>query len=71
VIQEVMKKMKKTMIAALAALMLAGTLSAVGGVTSSGSAIPIIVVGEGSAPIPLTLPTADTKSDPSSLANKF
>ena len=63
--------MKKTMIATLAALMLAGTLSALGGVTSLSSATPIVVIGEGSAPIPLTLPTADTKGDASSLANKF
>ena len=59
------------MIATLAALMLAGALSAVGGATSVGSTTPVIVIGEGSAPIPLTLPTGDTNSDSSSLATKF
>ena len=63
--------MKKTMIATLAALMLAGALSAVGGATSMSSTTPVLVIGEGSAPIPLTLPTADANSDSSSLATKF
>jgi hypothetical protein len=46
---------KQTMIAALAALMLAGALSAVSGATSVGSLNPVVVIGEGSAPMPTTL----------------
>ncbi len=52
--------MKKTMIAILAALMLAGALSAVGGTTSTSSSTTFIVIGEGSAPLPLALPPTDT-----------
>ena len=63
--------MKKTMIAALAALMLAGALSAVSGATSISSANTVIVIGEGSAPLPLTPPPADTNSDSTSLTTKF
>ena len=48
--------MKQTMIAALAALMLAGALSAVSGATSVGS-LNTVVIGEGSAPMPTTLPS--------------
>jgi hypothetical protein len=61
--------MKKTMIATLAALMLAGALSAVSGATAVNSASPVLV-GEGSAPLPLTLPAIDSNSD-SSIATKF
>ena len=50
--------MKKTMIAALAALMVAGALSAVSGATSVGSVNTVIIIGEGSAPIPAALPPA-------------
>jgi len=63
--------MKKTTIAALAALMLAGALSAVSGATSVSSANTIILIGEGSAPMPLTLPPADSNSDAPSLNTKF
>ncbi len=63
--------MKKTMIAILAALMFAGTLSAVGGATSVGTTTPVLVIGEGSAPMPLTLPAGDTNDDSPSLATKF
>ena len=51
--------MKQTMIAALAALMLAGALSAVSGASSVGSLNSVVVIAEGSAPIPTTLPTCD------------
>ena len=51
--------MKKTMIAALAALMLAGALSAVSGATSVGSLNTVVVIAEGSAPMPLALPSCD------------
>jgi hypothetical protein len=63
--------MKKTMIAALSALMLAGALSAVEGATSITSTAPAIVIGEGSAPIPLALPATDAHSDWASLTPKF
>ena len=51
--------MKKLTIAALATLMLAGALSAVGDATSLGSFHSAIVVGEGSSPFPVML-TPDT-----------
>ena len=63
--------MKKTMIATLAALMFAGALSAVGGATSVSSTMPVLVIGEGSAPIPLTLPSAGANSDSSSPTTNF
>jgi hypothetical protein len=54
--------MKQTMIAALAALMLAGALSAVSGATSVGSLNTGIVIGEGSSPVPTTLPACDERN---------
>lgn len=53
------KTVKKTMIAALAALMLAGALSAVSGATSTGPLNAVVVIGEGSAPMPAALPPCD------------
>ena len=44
--------MKKILIGALAALMVAGALSAASGATSANSISPRIVIGEGSAPLP-------------------
>lgn len=55
--------MKQTMIAALAALMLAGALSAVSGATSVGSPNTVIVIGQGAAPMPMTLPLAMDQSN--------
>ncbi len=55
--------MKKTMIGALAVLMLAGALSAVSGATSVDSVGAVIVIGEGSAPAPPTTPTLANTSD--------
>lgn len=63
--------MKKTMIASLAALMLAGALSAVSGATSVGSAKTFIVIGDGAAPVPPALPPADANSDLTSHNTKF
>ena len=63
--------MKKTMIASLAALMLAGALSAVSGATSVSSTTTVIVIGEGFAPLPTALPSAAANSDSSSLTTKF
>jgi len=63
--------MKKTMIAALAALMLAGGLSAFSGATSIGSANPVVAVGEGSAPLPTALPASVSNRDLPSLTKSF
>ncbi len=63
--------MKKTMIASLAALMLAGALSAVSGATSVSATAAVNVIGEGSAPTPTALPSVAANSDPSSLNSKF
>jgi len=63
--------MKKTMIATLAALMLAGALSAVSGATSISATTPVLVIGEGSAPMPMVLGSADNNGDASSLTTKF
>jgi len=63
---------KQTMIAALAALMIAGALSAVSGATPIGSLTPVVVVvGEGSAPVPTTLPAFMDDSDSTSGPNNF
>ena len=50
--------MKQTVIAALAALMLAGAFSAISGATSVPSPNAVVVIGEGCAPMPTTLPPA-------------
>ena len=66
--------MKKTMTAAIAALMLAGALSAISGTTfaiSTNSANAVIVTGDGSAPMPTAVPAANTTCDPASLTNSF
>jgi len=63
--------MKKTMIATLAALMLAGALSAVSGATSVSATTPVIVLGEGSSPMPMALPSADNQGDASPFTAKF
>jgi|307.fasta_scaffold715696_1 hypothetical protein len=68
--QEVMN-MKRTLTAALAALMLAGVLSAVGGMTPVCATTPVNLIGEGTAPLPIALPSSDLKSDSSSLNPKF
>lgn len=52
--------MKQTMIAALAALMLAGALSAVSDATPVHSLSTAVVIGEGTAPMP-TLPPCDAR----------
>jgi len=46
------KHIKKMMFAALAALMVAGTLCSISGATSLSSLGPIAVVGEGVSPLP-------------------
>ena len=58
--------MKKTIIAALASLMLAGAISAATGENPSPSAKAAVIVGEGGSPIPLALPSnpaSDGQSD--------
>jgi hypothetical protein len=54
--------MKKTIIAALASLMLAGAISAVGGATTSTTTGTVVIVGDGASPIP-SLPPADSAGD--------
>ena len=55
--------MKKTIIAALASLMLAGAISAVSGATTNTpSGMTVIVIGDGASPVPLS-PSADALND--------
>jgi hypothetical protein len=54
---------KHTITAALAALMLAGALTAVSGATSVGQPNTVVVIGEGSAPMPTALPPATNESN--------
>lgn len=63
--------MKKTMIATFAALMFPGALSAASGATSASATTAVIVIGEGSSPMPMALPSADNPGDASSLTTKF
>ena len=63
--------MKKTMIATLAALMLAGALSAIGGATSASATTAVNIMGDGCAPVPTALPSGSLNSDSSSLTTKF
>ena len=58
--------MKKTLIAALASLMLAGAISAVSGATTDTPGM-IVIVGEGSSPIPLTAAQVNDASGETSL----
>ena len=44
--------MKKTIIAALASLMLAGAISAVSGATPSTANGTVVIVGDGASPLP-------------------
>ena len=46
--------MKKTIIAALATLMMAGAISAVTGATPSPANGTVVIVGDGASPIPLS-----------------
>ncbi len=63
--------MQKTIIAALAALMFAGALSAVSDATSLSSVSTVVVIGEGSAPLPAALAPVASNSDSKSLTNQF
>lgn len=54
--------MKKTMIAALASLMLAGAISAVSGATTNTATGTAVVIGEGASPVP-SLPSPEAASD--------
>ncbi len=65
-----MKNAKKLMFAALAALMIAGSLSAVSGATSMNSFGPVAVVGEGTAPLPVVLSSVPD-NDTSSFSKQF
>jgi len=50
---------KKTIIAAFASLMLAGIISAASSATTNATTGMIVIVGDGSAPIPLAAPVSD------------
>ena len=54
--------MKKTIIAALASLMLAGAISAVSGATTNTATGVAVIVGDGTSPIPLP-PSPEAMSD--------
>ena len=58
--------MKKTLIAALASLMLAGGISAASGATTNTTTGLIVIVGEGSAPIPSAPDRVNDRSDTAS-----
>jgi hypothetical protein len=60
---------KKVFIGALASLMLAGAISAVSGAPISRTTGVVVIVGEGSAPIPLAPSIATETSDRASLGN--
>ena len=49
--------MKKTIIAALASLMLAGVISAASGENPGPSTRAVVIVGEGGSPIPVAPPS--------------
>ena len=61
--------MKKTMIAALASLMLAGAISAVSGATSNTATGVAVIVGEGTSPIPWSPSPEVSGTRPSSNKN--
>lgn len=55
--------MNKLMTAILAALMIAGGLSAISGATAVPSHNNIVIVGEGSSPVPLVPPCDGPRGD--------
>ena len=55
--------MKKTIIAALASLMLAGAISAASGENPSPSAQAVVIVGEGGSPIPVAPPSTSADDE--------
>ena len=59
--------MKKVFVGAFASLMLAGAITAVSGAPTNTAPGVIVIVGEGSAPIPLAPATEIKTSDGSSL----
>ena len=65
-----MKNAKKLMFAALAALMIAGSLSAVSGATSMNSFGPVAIAGDGASPLPVVL-SAVPDNDTSSFGKHF
>ncbi|MFZ0315161.1 MAG: hypothetical protein WAL85_20845 [Candidatus Korobacteraceae bacterium] len=64
-----MKNAKKLMFAALAALMIAGSLSAVSGATSMNSYGSVAIIGEGPAPLPVGSSVPD--NDSASFGKRF
>lgn len=65
-----MNNAKKLTLAALAALMLAGSLSAISGATPMGSFGVVAVVGEGSSPCPVVLSSV-SDNDAASFGKNF
>ena len=57
--------MKKTIIAALASLMLAGAISAVSGSASNATTGTAVIVGDGTSPIPFSRSPEVTSDGPS------
>jgi hypothetical protein len=55
--------MKKTIIAALASLMLAGAISAVSGAPTSTATGTVVIVGDGASPIPIPPPANSAGDD--------
>jgi len=61
--------MKKTIIAALASLMLAGAISAVSGATPSTAKGTVVIVGDGASPIPPLRPSDSSRDERSNDQN--
>ena len=61
--------MKKTIIAALASLMLAGAISAVSGATPSTANPAVVIVGDGASPIPSSRSFDSPRDEPSNGQN--
>ena len=58
--------MKKTIIAALSSLMLAGAICAVSGATPTREAGMVVILGDGTTPYPAPPPSVSLSSDRSS-----
>ncbi len=63
--------MKKTLIAALASLMLAGALCAVDGATAVSSGAAFVIIGDGGGPIIASPPAEAANSDAFALPDQF
>ena len=59
--------MKKTIIALLSSLMLAGAICAVSGASSTRENGMVVIVGDGTSPLPMPPPPANEKTDTNSV----